>query len=83
MPSGRAWLHSVQPHSWLATVLVEMCGSFGGAGLCQSNGVLCALASNCRLIPLVIDASRLACAGMVPLVVPFLLLPFAGSRRTS
>ncbi|CAL8989048.1 unnamed protein product [Prunus brigantina] len=51
MPSGRAWLHSVQPHSQLAIVLVEMCGS------------LCALASNCRLIPLVIDASRLACAG--------------------
>lgn len=30
----RAWLHSVQPHSRLAIVLVEMCGSFGGAGLC-------------------------------------------------
>ncbi|CAL8988878.1 unnamed protein product [Prunus brigantina] len=38
--TGRAWLHSVQPHSQLAIVLVEMCGSFGGAGLCQSNGVI-------------------------------------------
>ncbi|CAL8989205.1 unnamed protein product [Prunus brigantina] len=28
-----------QPHSQLAIVLVEMCCSFGGAGLCQSNGV--------------------------------------------
>ena len=109
MPSGAARLlpgvFALKTHPFIG--LVETCFSLGGAGFLMRrrmsgnwvvfDGRLRASASNCRLVPRFIDASRFVlcarwvsvlatyCEGMLPLVVPFLLslaLP-AGGRHCS